>query len=89
MFPTGNEPAGLEGQTSKGFPGEPRAGLTSGYPEHPHDADDGGVDGKGSVHLDLLQSDAHNGQQDYGQVQLVPPTQTRRTNKIQIIHISS
>lgn len=57
------------------------AGHTSGYPEHPHDADDGGVDGKGSVHLDLLQRDPHNGQQNYGQVQLVPPADRGRTHK--------
>lgn len=55
---------------------------TSGYPEHPHDADDGGVDGQSRVHLDLLQRDPHDGQQDYGQVQLVPPTDRARTRKI-------
>lgn len=55
---------------------------TSGYPEHPHDADDGGVDGQGSVHLDLLQRDAHDGQQNDGQVQLVPPTDTGETHGI-------
>lgn len=47
---------------------------TSCYPEHSHDPDDGGVDGQGSVDLDLLQSDTHYRQQHYGQVQLIPPT---------------
>lgn len=46
---------------------------TSCNPQHSHDADDGGVDGQGSVDLDLLQSDAHDGQQHDGQIQLVPP----------------
>ena len=53
-----------------------RAGPpTAGNAQHTHDADDGGVDGQGRVHLDLLQCDAHDGQQDDGQVQLVPPGQ--------------
>lgn len=45
---------------------------TSGYPEHPHNADDGWVDREGRVDLDLLQGDSHDGQEDNGQVQLVP-----------------
>lgn len=73
-------------QGCAGVAAEPRAGHTSGYPEHPHDSDDGGVDGQGSVHLDLLQGDPHDGQQNYGQVQLVPPTDRGRTHKIQIVH---
>lgn len=48
---------------------------TTGDTKHTHDADDGGVDGKGSVHLNLLQRNAHDGQEDNGQVQLVPPGQ--------------
>lgn len=47
---------------------------TSSNPQHSHDANDGGVDGQGSVDLNLLQSDAHDGQQHDGQIQLVPPT---------------
>lgn len=50
---------------------------TAGDAEHTHDADDGGVDGQRGVHLNLLQRDAHDGQQDNGQVQLVPPGQQR------------
>lgn len=34
---------------------------TSCNSEHPHDADDGGVDGQRRL-LNLLQSDAHDGQ---------------------------
>lgn len=48
---------------------------TTGDAEHTHDADDGGVDGQGSVHLNFLQRNAHDGQEDDGQVQLVPPGQ--------------
>ena len=47
--------------------------LTSGNTQHPHDADDGGVDGQRGIDLNLLQCDAHDGQQHNGQVQLVPP----------------
>lgn len=47
---------------------------TSCDPQHSHDADDGGVDGQRSL-LNLLQSDAHDGQQHDDQIQLVPPTQ--------------
>ena len=46
---------------------------TAGDAEDTHDSDDGGVDGQCRVHLNLLQGDAHDGQQDDGQVQLVPP----------------
>lgn len=46
---------------------------TSCDPQHSHDADDGGVDGQRSL-LNLLQSDAHDGQQHDDQIQLVPPT---------------
>ena len=52
--------------------GRPPA-LTPGNAQHPHDADDGGVDGQGRIDLDLLQRDAHDRQQHDGQVQLVPP----------------
>lgn len=51
---------------------------TSGDTQHPHDADDGGVDRQRGVHLDLLQRDAHDGQQHDGQVQLVPPAEPRQ-----------
>lgn len=54
---------------------------TAGDAEHTHDADDGGVDGQGRVHLDLLQRDAHDGQQHDGQVQLVPPGGGRRAER--------
>ena len=45
-----------------------------GDPEDPHHADDGGVDGE-HLALDLLQSDADDGEEDNGHVQLVPSTQ--------------
>ena len=50
---------------------------TSGNAQHPHDADDGGVDGQRGVDLNFLQRDAHDGQQHNGQVQLVPPGKPR------------
>lgn len=46
---------------------------TSCDSQHSHDADNGGVDGQRSL-LNLLQSDAHDGQQHDDQIQLVPPT---------------
>lgn len=49
------------------------AGPTSSNAEHPHDTDDGGVDGQRSIDLNLLQRDAHDGQEHNSQVQLVPP----------------
>lgn len=49
---------------------------TSCDPQHSHDADNSWVDGEWSIDLNLLQSDAHDGQQDNGKIQLVPPTQT-------------
>ena len=49
----------------------PHDRLTSGYSQHSHDADDGGVDGQ-EVSLDDLQDDAHNGQDDDEEVKLVP-----------------
>ncbi|TNN46098.1 hypothetical protein EYF80_043716 [Liparis tanakae] len=42
---------------------------TSSDPQDSHDADDGGVDGQ-RVAINLLQSDAHDGQQHDGQIQL-------------------
>lgn len=56
-------------------------GHTSRYSEHPHDPDDGGVDGKGGVDFNLLQSDAHYRQQHYSQVQLIPPKRADTQNK--------
>jgi hypothetical protein len=53
------------------------AGPTSGDAQYTHDSDDGGVDGQRGIDLDLLQRDAHDGQQHYGQVQLVPPGKPR------------
>jgi len=47
--------------------------CTSCYPQHPHDPDDGGVDGQRRAHLQLLQGDAHDGQRHDADVQLVPP----------------
>ena len=44
---------------------------TSSNAEHPHDADDGGVDGD-DVGPHLLQDDAHDGEDDDEDVQLVP-----------------
>ena len=45
---------------------------TSGYSKHPHDAEDGGVDGD-DVRLQLLHDDAGDGEEDDQDVQLVPP----------------
>lgn len=45
---------------------------TSCYPKDPHDSYDGGIDGQGSIQVDLLQGDSHDGQQHDGEVQLVP-----------------
>ncbi len=50
---------------------------TTSDPQHPHDANNGGVDGKGSVDLDFFQCYAHNGQQNNGKIQLVPPEDNR------------
>lgn len=47
-----------------------------GDPEDPHHADDGGVDGE-HLALDLLQSDADDGEEDNGHVQLVPSTHSQ------------
>ncbi len=58
--------------------GEGQGVHTSCDPQHSHDTDDGGVDRQGIVDLYLLQSDAHDGQQHDGQIQLVPPTYTHR-----------
>lgn len=67
---------GMDGwMKSEGQLGRRQRVHTSCDPQHSHDADDGGVDGQ-RVAIDLLQSDAHDGQQHDGQIQLVPPTQT-------------
>lgn len=50
---------------------------TSCYPKDPHDSYDGGIDGQGSIQVDLLQGDSHDGQQHDGEVQLVPSRNKR------------
>lgn len=56
---------------------------TSSYSQHPHNADDGGVDWQRCIHLDLLQCDAHDREQDYGKIKLVPSASTlKHTVKI-------
>ncbi len=51
--------------------------YTSSYPQHSHDADDGGVNRQRSL-FNLLQSDAHDGEQHDDQIQLVPPSHTQK-----------
>lgn len=41
---------------------------TSSYSQNPHNTDDSGVDWKWSIHLDLLQNDAHDGEKHNGQI---------------------
>lgn len=48
---------------------------TPRYSQDSHDAYNGRVDRQGSVQIDFLQCDSHDGQQDNGEVQLVPPRQ--------------
>lgn len=48
--------------------------FTSCYPQYSHDPDDGGVDRQSSTDLNFFQRDAHQWQEHYGQIQLVPPS---------------
>lgn len=55
--------AGMDGRVDG--QGKRQAIHTSSYPQHSHDADDGGVNRQRSL-FNLLQSDAHDGEQhDY------------------------
>lgn len=42
--------------------------ITSGDPQHPHDAYDGRVDGQRSIQVNFLKRDAHDGEKNNGQV---------------------
>lgn len=65
---------GGEGLTKKrGRLGVRECAPTSCYSEDSHDSDDGGIDGQRCAQLQLLQSDAHDGQSHDGDVELVPP----------------
>lgn len=54
-----------------------KAMRTSCYSQHPHDAYDGGIDRERGIHFDFLQRDPHDGEENYGKVQLVPPCRIR------------
>lgn len=51
----------------------PASHLTSCYSQNSHDSDDGWIYGQSRAQLQLLQGDAHDGQRNYGDIQLIPP----------------